>query len=169
MTLRPCPCESELTRLLRQGAWPEAAAPELRSHVAGCPSCTAQAELLTGLRQMRAEAVTQPHLPPAGQIWWRAQLRRRREAAERLHRPLLGAQLFALAVALFAALGLLAWLRTTSDALSGWPAELARAFNLAALVPTAFTHPGGLWLLLPALVMLAAVASAAVYFAIEKR
>ena len=48
-------------------------------------------------------------LAAPGLLWWRAQIRRRNEALERVERPLVGAQIFTLLLALAAAGGLAAW------------------------------------------------------------
>jgi hypothetical protein len=169
MTLRSCPRRNELIDLLSQGAWPQAAPEELAGHVAGCPACRAEAELVTGLHRLRAQSVAQPHLPTASQIWWRAQLRRRREAGERLQRPFFGAQLFALTVLLAAATGLLVWLEATTKSLAGWPAELAQALHLGALLPEPLSHSGMAWLPVLAVVAAAAAASSLAYYAIARR
>ena len=168
MTLRRCPQESELTSLLRQGGWPQAAPAELHAHVDSCPACSAHAGLLAGLDHLRAQSMTQPRLTPPGQIWWRAQLRRKYQASVRLRRPLVGAQVFSLALALAAAVGFLAWIQATTGALGSWSADLSHALGLDALrTASSSGHPGS-WLLLPVLVLAAAVSGAVVYLAGEK-
>jgi hypothetical protein len=54
-------------------------------------------------QRSRAAAVFEARLPAAGAIWWRAQLRRRNAALERVGRPILGAYVFALTVMLLVA------------------------------------------------------------------
>jgi len=104
-----CAREPELRKLLERGQWPQASPDELRAHVAGCRPCSELASVEQILRAARAEAGALPRLPSAGAIWWRAQLRRRHLEMERIVRPLLGAQLFALALTLAVAMGALAW------------------------------------------------------------
>jgi hypothetical protein len=51
----------------------------------------------------RDSSSRQAPLGSPGLIWWRAQLRRRNEAVERLNKPITRAQIFALAINLFVA------------------------------------------------------------------
>jgi hypothetical protein len=121
MTLRPCPHEPELKALLDAGQWPQAAPAELRSHAASCSACSNLALLTTAFRAERAAASAAAQLPPPGLLWWRAQLRRRNQAIERISRPILGAQLFALVTACLATLGFLFFVR---HSLSQWLTDL---------------------------------------------
>ena len=96
MTLVSCPCEKEIRELVERGQWPQASPPELRAHAAACRTCADL--LLVASAFQRAHATTIAAATPAapGAIWWRAQLRARQHAFERIQRPLIGAQVFAL-------------------------------------------------------------------------
>ncbi len=96
MTLR-CSRTSEIVAMVERGHWPLACPPELRAHLDRCRSCSEVLAVTETLRQARAAASAQAQLPPPGVLWWRAQLRRRNAAVERVSRPILGAYLFALA------------------------------------------------------------------------
>jgi hypothetical protein len=98
--LSPCPHEKELTALALHGQWPDAAPAELRVHVEKCRACGDIALLMQAFRSARAESMSMVQPGSAGVLWWRAQLRRRRAAMQRIERPLLGAQIFALVVTL---------------------------------------------------------------------
>jgi hypothetical protein len=105
-------------------------------------------------------------------LWWRAQLRRRNEAVERIGRPILGAQIFALAVNLVLAVTFVVW-----QARNG----LAWLTRLEQLPQTATLHLGSLWssamlnfgldwmVMIPALATLALLGGVVVYLASEKQ
>src|SRR5580704_9560552 len=98
-----CAYEQEVAALLDRGHWPEACSEELRAHVSGCRSCRELVFVKQAFRSERIRAAGEARLEAPGVIWWRAQLRRRNSALERIEKPFLGAQIFALAVCLVAA------------------------------------------------------------------
>lgn len=171
MTLRPCPREPELQELLASGHWPHACPAELRSHLAGCRSCGDLAFVTQAFRQSRATAAAQAQLPAAGAIWWRAQLRRRNAAVERVGKPILGAYVFALTMTVLVAVvfaltqarhGIrwLDWLGQSQD-------SATRFQWLNALMQS---NPGwSLSIVIPVLAMLALVGAVAVYVAAERQ
>lgn len=115
-----CTHTAEMEKLQRLGHWPEAADAELRTHVAGCAECSAQLRLMASFAAARGRTLAVAPLAAPGLLWWRAQLRRRTEAMERLNRPMLGAQIFSLLLVLIAGVGIsaaelgssMAWLKT---------------------------------------------------------
>ena len=100
MIRRSCAQETEVRRLLALGHWPEAAPRELRAHAVSCRACYDLVLVSTAFRASRTRTMAQAQLPSAGVIWWRAQLRRRNAAVERINRPILLAQFFAFAATL---------------------------------------------------------------------
>lgn len=92
-----CECEELVVRAVRSGHWTDA----LRTHAASCESC-AEAMLVAGL-MMEDAAHDEPAVPDAGLVWWKAELRFKRERAERALRPILFAERVA-TVALAAAI-----------------------------------------------------------------
>jgi hypothetical protein len=79
-----CQCEAEVLEALRSGAWE----PELRQHVQECAVCS---ELLVVAEFLQSEAAipaSEPALPDAGMMWWRAQLAARRAAVKRATWPI---------------------------------------------------------------------------------
>jgi len=162
-----CNHERELAAELASGQWPQASTAELRAHVAGCRACSDLVLVTLALRKARVAAA--PTLPSAGSLWWRAQLRRRSQAVERISRPLLGAQIFAWSIALIVGIAGAGWELRHSVSWLAWLGDLPRAFNLGALVPASMPASGSsLWLLLPVLAMLALAGGIAVYFTLEK-
>lgn len=155
MNLRPCAREKELAVLLQLGHWPHACPAELQQHVAACNACRARLAVTQAFHIERDHAIAQPRLEPSGVLWWRAQLRRRNAAFERLSRPLFGAQIFAVALALVAA-GAYFGLRLYQGA--SWFADLTRALHFTALLPPALQNSplaGAAMVLLVALAALA--------------
>jgi len=100
MTMRVCERESEVLAAVRGGMWPTGCAEELRVHVGGCAKCGELAVVGAAFQAERAAAVMEARVGSAGVVWWRAQVRRRQAAMEAVARPMWGAQMFALAVAL---------------------------------------------------------------------
>jgi hypothetical protein len=99
MKTHVCEFEPEVLAAVLEARWPERADAELREHAAACAICAEVAAVGAALdadrEALRAEAV----LPEGGLVWWRAQLRARREAAKVAGRPITAAQVLALASA----------------------------------------------------------------------
>ncbi len=167
-----CPREKEVKQLLERGQWPQACAPELRGHVGGCRSCGDLVLVTTAFRRARAEASAGVNLPPPGVLWWRAQLRRRNAAVERIGRPILGAQIFALCVMLLVAAGFVGLeLRNgigLLDRLGALPQTAARTLFdhwHSALLDTTWSP----MVLIPAAATVALLGGVVVYLAVEKQ
>ena len=175
MRLAGCAREAELTDLLARGQWPAASSDELRAHVAGCRACRDLVLVRQAFAAERSKAAGEARLEPPGVLWWRAQLRRRNAAIERIGRPLLGAQIFALAVCLAAALAyVFSQARRGFDWLD-WLAELPRslhlgaAFHLQALMPESLgKSPWEIWLAVSIAVTVALMGGFIVYMASDK-
>ena len=172
MILRPCPREKEVKELLEQGHWPQACAPELRAHVSACRACGDLVLISEAFQRARTEAAGAANLAAPGALWWRAQLRRRQTALERIGKPLLGAQIFALCVLLVLAGGFL-----VTQARQGleWLTRLehlpqASALRLEDLWSSAFfTSAWSPLVLIPALATLVLLGGVVVYLASERQ
>jgi hypothetical protein len=179
MTLRGCAREKEVSELVERGQWPQASAPELRDHVCLCRACADLALVASALQAARAETIAaaqagEPKRGSAGALWWRAQLRRRRAAVERMERPLVSAQIFALLMSLLAAVGFagfearhgVAWLNW----LQGLPQEATTQLTdqIANLSFSGGTGSAWTWLLLAAAATLALVGGVIVYLISER-
>lgn len=103
--MKPIDCEFEADALAAaiESRWPEGAEAELRAHVAGCPVCAdviaVASAVAMAANDEREEVRASALIPDSGAVWWRAQLRARREAAEAAGRPITAAQLVAFATA----------------------------------------------------------------------
>ncbi|HKF47669.1 MAG TPA: hypothetical protein VKB38_09960 [Terracidiphilus sp.] len=158
MRIGACPFEKEVTDLLHRGHWPEACSDELRAHAAACKSCGELILMTRAFRRERAAASAQPRLESAGVLWWRAQLRRRNAALEKMQRPLLGAQVFAVVVALAAAAAFLGTRAKEGLGWLGWLADLPRALHLEVLIPAALQNSAGIALLAVAVLAVIGIA-----------
>ncbi len=98
MIPKSCPRQSEVAAQVLRGQWPAGCVEDLRQHVNGCRACGELVLVMLAFQSARAQAVSGPAPVSAGVLWWRAQLRRRNAAVERIARPILGAQIFALVV-----------------------------------------------------------------------
>ena len=95
MIFRACAWEAELTQALRAGHWPDASGPELRAHVENCPACSDLVLVTEFMQRARRAAALAAHTVSPSLLWWRAELRRRNYAAERISQPINIAQSFA--------------------------------------------------------------------------
>jgi hypothetical protein len=105
--MKPCPHEAEVQAILRQGHWPEACDRELRQHIQSCRSCSEQLLVLHTFHAARAHTMQAAPIDHPNLLWWRAQLRRRNQALQRVGRPITTAQIFALCISILAAAALL--------------------------------------------------------------
>jgi hypothetical protein len=172
MILSPCSREKELIELLARGAWPDACPPELRTHVAGCRACGDLVLVTRTLRRARAEAAGAANPGSPGALWWRAQLRRRNAAVERVGRPILGALIFAFSVNLLLAGGFLVFQARHGLNWFSWLKQIPQALTLplGALWPAGVFDSGwSLMALIPALAALALLSGVVVYVASDKQ
>jgi hypothetical protein len=171
MTLRLCSRQAEVLALVARGHWPHACPPELRAHLGDCRSCADLLLVTQAFLDARATTALQAQLPAPGAIWWRAQLRRRNAAVERVGKPILGAYIFALSITLLVAAALvvsqarqgfrwLDWLGQSQIA-----AVHAQSFN-----PSAWLSSGwSLMVLIPVLATVAVLGAVVVYVAAERQ
>jgi hypothetical protein len=176
MSILRCPREAELKAQMELGHWPEASAAELREHVAACGSCRDTVVLRQSFRAARAASIEGVQLPPAGLLWWRAQLRRRNEALTRVQRPIVGAQIFALAITALIAAGIaiaqakpgFLWMKGTWDSFAEQLPRLWGATNLWSSAWSSVWSGASLAYLVPGIGMLVLVGAAA-YLSLEKQ
>ena len=102
-----CPREQEVLEAVVSTRWPE----DLRSHVEQCRECGDLAVVAGALHEEREAAWSEAHPPTPGQVWWRATMRTRAEAARSAARPITVLQALAAACAIgaFAALVTRSW------------------------------------------------------------
>jgi hypothetical protein len=88
MTFRPCSYERELTQALKDGHWPQGCGAELRAHVDVCGNCSDLVLVTQTFQRARCESERVAACGSPSLLWWRAQLRHRNAAAERVSRPI---------------------------------------------------------------------------------
>ncbi len=164
-----CNRESELLDLLRSGGWPLAGDPELHAHVKACRRCTEVLLVTPALQALRAEGASAARLPDAGILWWRAQLRRRSDAVERMNRPLAGAQGFALGMgALTLIILVVTQARHGVHWLTWWSSLQDSSSAITDALQWLGSHSTNLLLVVPALAALAVLGGMAAWLAVER-
>lgn len=98
-----------MLRAIAEGRWPERCEDDLREHLASCGTCADLIEVAVALARDRESAVRSATLPGSGVIWWRAQLRMRREAERSTRRTSTLVQGAVLGASSIVALGVLGW------------------------------------------------------------
>ena len=99
VAIRECAWEHDVTDAMVAGRWPRACDRELVRHVQECATCGDLVDVATSLLHGDAELVRDVRLPSAAHVWWRAQLKARREKAIAAARPIAVAQAIAAATA----------------------------------------------------------------------
>jgi hypothetical protein len=170
MTLFGCAREKEVAELLKHGQWPQACPAELRAHAGACRVCGELVLVSGAFQKARVQAGTVARLEAPGPLWWRAQLRRRNAALERIRKPVLGAEIFALTITLLVAAGFLVSQAGKDHGWLAWFEDLPKALHFEALWSTApASFDSNLWLVFPVLAILALLSGVVVYFASEKQ
>jgi hypothetical protein len=100
------------------GGWPQDASEDLQMHVQHCAQCAEVAQVVSALAAEREVVSGRARVPAAGQVWWRAVVRARLEAAQTAARPITWLQGVAAACSLsaVAAVGAIAWPSVTGVA-----------------------------------------------------
>ena len=88
MSAPECPREQDVINAIVTGRWPERCDESLCAHVAECAVCKELVEVTSMMRLDRDGLHEEMSLPSAGQVWWRAAIRARLEASQRVERPL---------------------------------------------------------------------------------
>ena len=91
MSAIDCTWEEQVVRVVLSGGWPEKADPDLRAHVNRCEVCRDVVAIAPALRADQ-RLVGSVQVPAAGQIWWRAAIRARADAARAAARPMVWLQ-----------------------------------------------------------------------------
>ena len=99
-----CPSEDDVLAAVSTGRWPERADRELRDHVEHCAVCrdvvvaaAAFAQDAQHAEDAEGAGTEKSHLPDAGVVWFRAQLKARADATRLADRPITVAQAIAFA------------------------------------------------------------------------
>jgi hypothetical protein len=167
-----CAFEADVVMAVVQSRWPHRADAELREHVNTCGICAdvvAVAGAIECAREESAACAALPDaLPDSGLVWWKAQMRARREAVAAAGRPITAVQVAAFACAV----GLLgACIGATSNWFQGalkWAWAEMTGVDVRAIVPYTAALIEGHGLLIACMVAMVFVVPVAVYLAIGK-
>lgn len=119
MVRRECGRERELLEAVACGLWSARADDELHAHVAGCAACSDLARVATALVRDRRSAIESAAVPGSGLVWWRMQMRARRDRTVVATRTASSVQAGVLAGALGVALAVFAFAALPSVAQAG--------------------------------------------------
>ena len=117
-----CSREQEVIDAVAASRWPDRCDAGLRAHVAACAICAEVAEVAVLLQADHDAAWRAARVPSSGRVWWRAEMRARREATRTAAQPMTAVQAIAAACAGGVVVALIALL---------WPALWASAGVLA--------------------------------------
>lgn len=157
-----CSRTAEVQELLRLGHWPQAAETELAEHARGCRRCSEMVLLTQALGAAKASAMNEARVEPPALVWWRAQLRRKNEAVQRVERPMRAQMLVVLAV-VCVGLGLAFRLSGGANAWRTWVSAGAEAVLRSGVGSL------GVGLVVASAVALAMMAGLAVYLTVERK
>ncbi len=157
-----CSRTAEVQEMLRLGHWPQAAGGELAEHVRGCHRCGEMVLVTQAFGAAKANSMSEARVEPPALLWWRAQLRRKHEAMQRVERPVRAQMLVVLAVV---CVGLALAFRLSGGA-STWRSWMTAG---AEAVVRSGVASLGLGLLVASVVALAMMAGLAVYLTVERK
>jgi hypothetical protein len=153
IVMQECAHEQQVVESIIEGRWPHASDAALVAHAAECFVCADVIAVASAIRDDYDCARATVNVPPAGLVWWRAQLRARQQIAETATRPItyVHALTGAVGAGLFFALGglLWPWLRASIQ----WVDSASRLADVGTLwVPLALAVGG--WLVVAPLLLL---------------
>ena len=160
-----CPREEELLEALQASRWPDTCDKTLRDHVTSCATCVDLVSVAAPLLVEHRMLVQDAEVPSSAVVWWRAQMRSRREAAEKATQPIS----FVFGIAVACAAGLLAtalglFVPTFRKA-PGWMADTIAGWSGVSLPATAEALTSPIMLgAIAAVLLCLLVAPAVLYF-----
>jgi hypothetical protein len=144
-----CPRESDVLDALASARWPHRVDRELADHVASCAICADVVSVADAIRADADAAWQEAGVPSAGQVWWRAEIRARHEAARNASRPIGVAQGVAAAL-LLAATGIAGWFAWPSiRGTLAWAAALTQSPVLGPIAVPLLVALGALLVVAP--------------------
>jgi hypothetical protein len=144
-----CQYESEILDAVASGRWPDRLDAELREHSSSCSICSELALVSAMYRDEFASAMAEVRVPSAGLVWWKSELRARREAVRVASRPIT----LVSGIAGTCAIAVLALVILT----------LSKQLDMAAISAFVVAQPMVLWLVLGVIVALTPIALYFVY------
>jgi hypothetical protein len=140
-----CVYEDQVLAAMKAARWPDGCDAELRNHVETCAACTELVALAEALLDDQKALLSQAQIPSSAIVWWRAQMRSRREAAKVVTQPMTFVQGLILACAaglMVAAIGFLGPTFQRAFAWFGGATEYVPRFSLSlSMAPGSLTNP----------------------------
>jgi hypothetical protein len=137
LEFKDCEFEPDALAAALQSRFPEWVDAGLRAHVAGCAICSDVVAIASAVDEAREEMRGRATVPDSGRVWWLAQVRARREAAEAAGRPITAAQLIAFACAVGLLGACFGATSTRFQSALGWIASSAAGVHAKAVPPAA--------------------------------
>ena len=88
MSAPECAREQDVINAIVTGQWPDRCDESLCAHAAECAVCKELVDVTSMMRLDHEGLHEEVSLPSAGQVWWRAAIRARLEASQRVAQPL---------------------------------------------------------------------------------
>ena len=120
-----CLHEDAILSALKSSRLNKACEPALLAHLEMCSSCGQLADLARALLDDHQALVSQAQVPSSAIVWWRAQMRSRREAAEVVTQPMTFVQGLILACAAGLTVAAVGFFRPTFRQAFEWAAGVA--------------------------------------------
>ena len=134
-----CEQENAVLEAVESGRWPQGCDATLRSHVAQCEICADVVLVARIFQHESQQARAEAPLPAAGLVWWKAQLRAKREAAARAAEPIAWVERAAAIFGVVSLAALTLWQWDWVAAWMGWVADLSHS---APFHPGSLLSPG---------------------------
>lgn len=134
-----CEQEGAVLEAVESGRWPQACDAELRAHVGRCSICADVLLVAQTLQHEKKRAQSEVALPAAGLVWWKAQMRAKREAAVRAAEPIMMVEK---AAGIFGIVSLLALAVWRWDLVTDWLDWVAALPHSDAFRPASLWNPG---------------------------
>lgn len=163
-----CEFEPEVLAATLQSRWPERVDADLRAHVASCAICSDVVAIAGAFDNAREEMRGCAVVPDSGRVWWLAQLRARREAAEAAGRPITAAQVIAFACAAGVLGACFGATSTWFQSALGWIGSSLAAFDVKGFLPYAAALLAGHGVLVLAAAAVFCLVPTAVYLALGR-
>ncbi len=145
-----CRFEIDVQEAVFTGRWPAACDAALRAHVSECATCAELVQVMSALAPERDTAVpaADAHVPNSAQMWWRAQMRARQEAARAATRPIWLAQALAVTTVVSAGIALAGVFSPWFRAWLHWLVDLVPSVDFHAMAAPAMAAIMTPWTLL---------------------
>ncbi len=169
---KSCSHGKEIAEALESGRWPHACGTELRTHAETCRTCSDLILLTQTFQRARRATPQRAHFDSPSLLWWRAQLRQRNAAVERVAQPLRVAYIFALLVNVIIVAGFVAWQFWSGVRWAAIWSGVLRAQTLHLDTSWSFASMKLEWilmLLIPGIGVASLVSFVVLYFASEER